>query len=229
MKLKLLLYTDSRGNNVRGGDDYAHYPAELSRMHQVEAHLCPHRYTTTLNFLELWQRRQDEGFDAVVLHTGIVDAAPRPRSSAGRDVYLPNRAICDEVFGPGAVAEHIQRGLGVDYEGEPTANLYDLEMAGRHLLPRLRAVPNLIWIGGNRFPAGWRGNYRRDRPSNVNLLVDYFALFAEQLPRVVSLADWTDADVKQYTCDAVHPNRAGSAIILHRLRGHLEALEKMAA
>lgn len=227
--MKLLLYTDSRGNNIRGCDDYAHYPAELSRMHQVEAHLCPHRYTTTLDFLQLWQRRRDEGFDAVILHTGIVDAAPRPRASALADIYLPNQRIFDDVFGPDEVAAHIDQGLGADYEGEPTANLYSLDMARRCLLPRLRAVPNLIWIGGNRFPVGWRGNYWRDRPTNVNLLVDYFALFADHLPRVVGLADWSDDDVKRYTYDAVHPNQSGSAIILDRLRPHLEALEKMAA
>lgn len=227
--MKILLYTDSRGNNVRGEDHYAHYPAELSRMHDVEAHLCPHKWTTIPDFLDLWERRRGEGFDAVILHAGVVDAAPRPQRSALGELYPLKKPLLDRLFGESAMYSHLRSPLGTTYEGDETVNLYSWDMADRAILPRLAAIPNLIYIGGNRLIPGWRGTYWRDRPENVRLLEPYLERFAARLPRSLCFMHWSEDEVKRRTFDAVHLSAEGSRLLLDGLRPLLEDIQQTQA
>ena len=113
--------------------------------------------------------------------------------------------------------EHLQKDLGVTYEGEMTHNMYSLEMAKNHLIPRLKKLDNLIWISGNIAFSGWRGNYFRDRPQNIQQNDNYFYLFEKELPNVVSRMGWTKEEVKKYTYDIIHANEKGSNVIFNRL------------
>jgi len=214
---RILLYTDSRGNYIKGHCDYKHYGKRLAEHFDVDMYLCPEKWTTTLDFLELCKKIRLEDYDAIVLHTGIVDASPRHQKIAVKKIYPPKKTIFDEVFGEQRIGQHLNTDLGCEYEGDKTINLYSLDMARECLLPILKKIPNLIWIGGNRIVPGWRGNYWKERPANISYIEMYFNLFASELEHVVDLMGWTHEEIKRYTFDNMHLNKEGSDYIYERL------------
>ena len=224
---RILLYTDSRGFRIRGryavNDPMHFYPGELVKRFNVECHICPEKHTTLVDFLHTYQSSSRD-FDVVVAHVGIVDFSPRGRKSAREQLYLSKKSLYDEVFGEDAMERHLAGNLGFEYEGDQTINMFSLAMAEESLLPRLRAIPDLVWIGCSRFVAGWRGNYFRERPPNISIVEDYSRLFCETLPNCVDLSDWSDMDVKKYTCDNVHLTVLGGQVLLARLKEATEAL-----
>jgi glycosyltransferase involved in cell wall biosynthesis len=213
---RILLYTDSRGNYIKGHCDYKHYGKRLAELFDVDMYLCPEKWTTTLDFLELRKKIRLEDYDAIVLHTGIVDASPRHQKIALEKIYPPKKAIFDEIFGEQKIWQYLNTDLGCDYEDDKTINLYSLDMAKECLLPALKKIPNLIWIGGNRIVPGWRGNYWKERPTNISLIEMYFSLFASELEHVVDLMGWSYDEIKRYTFDNMHPNKEGSDYIFER-------------
>jgi GT2 family glycosyltransferase len=245
---KILLFADSRGQHKPAGQDHPLFGERLAadpRL-EVELVLCPMKWTTTLDFLATYSAEQLQGYDHVILYTGIVDWSPRRLSNAVSEVYHHEAPInagnlrlntrdyskkiindkkqaFDGVFGPQAMASHFARPLSTRYEGEPTINMYGLEMARRSLLPRLDAIPNLIFVTANRFVSGWRGDYPRERPANIDITHAYSDLFSEGLARakVIDLRQWSDAEVRVYTCDNLHLTQRGSDWIHDRL---LEAM-----
>jgi len=214
---RILLYTDSRGNYIKGHCNYKHYGKRLAEHFDVDMYLCPEKWTTTLDFLELCKRIRLEDYDAIVLHTAIVDASPRHQKIALEKIYPPKKAIFDEVFGEQRIWQHLNTDLGCEYEGDKTINLYSLDMAKEYLLPALKKIPNLIWIGGNRIVPGWRGNYWKERPANISFIEMYFNLFASELEHVVDLMGWSYDEIKRYTFDNMHPNKEGSDYIYEQL------------
>lgn len=214
---RILLYADSRGDNIPRHFDYEHYGSRLAGKYYVDAYLCPEEWTTTLDFLKLWKTIPLGTYDAVILHTGIVDASPRHQKTALEKIYPSKKDIFDEVFGKECIKKYLHTDLGCNYEGDKTINLYSLEMAHNNLLPRLKEIPNLIWISSNRIDPGWRGNYWKDRPANITIIEDYSALFITELPHVINLMQWSLDHVKYYTFDNIHPTRMGSNYIFERL------------
>jgi glycosyltransferase involved in cell wall biosynthesis len=224
---RVLLYTDSRGTNIRGHCDYMHYGARLAEQFNVDMYLCPEKWTTTLDFLVLCKHIRFEDYDAVILHTGIVDAAPRHQKVAIEQIYSTKKAIFDEIFGEQKTWQHLNTDLGCEYEGDKTINFYSLDMARECLLPDLKKIPNLIWIGGNRIVPGWRGNYWKERPANTSIVEQYFTLFASTLDHVVDLMVWNCDQVRQLTFDNVHPNKEGSDFIYERLLQQIDEVSRV--
>ncbi|MFO1337523.1 MAG: 6-hydroxymethylpterin diphosphokinase MptE-like protein [Burkholderiaceae bacterium] len=243
-KKRLLVFTDSRGQHKPAGQDHPVFGERLAadNRFEVDLFLCPMKWTTTLDFLEQFSEEKLATYDHVILYTGIVDWSPRRRSSAIRDLYdnreVANvgnlafntrdyskkvvnnkRRIFDSVFGEQEMARHFENALDAEYEGEVTANMYGLEMAREALIPKLNAIPNLIFISANRFVPGWRGDYRRERPSNISLTHAYSDAFCQGLSnaKVIDLGQWTSEQVKALTCDNLHLTRAGSDHIYERL------------
>jgi len=214
---RILLYTDSRGNYIKGHCDYKHYGKQLAEHFEVDMYLCPEKWTTTLDFLELCKKIRIEDYDAIVLHTGIVDVSPRHKKIALEKIYPPKKTIFDEIFGEQRIWQHLNTDLGCEYEGDKTINLYSLDMAKECLLPALKKIPNLIWIGGNRIVPGWRGNYWKERPANISFIETYFNLFASELEHVVDLMGWSYDEIKRYTFDNMHPNKEGSDYIYEQV------------
>ncbi|MCX7166509.1 MAG: SGNH/GDSL hydrolase family protein [Rhodocyclales bacterium] len=211
---RILLFTDSRGINIPGHFNYRHYSTRLLQRYDVEAYLCPEKWTTLLDFLQLWKTKKTETFDYVILHVGIVDASPRHQGVAISNIYSDKKSIFDEIFGEQVINDHLHADLMCDYEGERTVNMYSIEMAERYLIPQLQEIDNLIWIGTNKIDDTWRGNYWNDRPANISLVEGYSRLFAGKLSKVVDLLDlWSLEDVRKYTFDNIHPNKNGSDII----------------
>lgn len=246
VKKRVLIFTDSRGQHKQAGCTYDIFGERLAgdlRL-DVDLFLCPMKWTTTLDFLEQFPPDRLTQYDYVVLYTGIVEWSPRPAPSARADLYdsrstgntnnlglntrdyskkiLNNKkAIFDHVFGAEAMAVHLANPLDSLYEGQPTINMYGLNMARDSLIPALAAIPNLIFVTANRFVPGWEGDFKRGRPANIAISDRYSDLFAIELARarvpLVDLREWSLDDVKVYTCDNLHLTERGSDYIYERL------------
>lgn len=215
---KILLYTDSRGINIPGHYDFQHYSTRLILKYNVDAYLCPEKWTTILDFLALWKQTKIRNYDFVILHAGIVDASPRHQQVAYNKIYLDKKNIFDDVFSEKKISAYLKTDLKCDYEGDKTINMYSLQMAEENLIPRLIEIPNLIWIGTNRIDKTWRGNYWKERPENIQLVEEYSKLFTNKLPRVIDLLEaWSLAEVRYFTFDNVHPNKEGSEFIYRKI------------
>jgi hypothetical protein len=235
---RVLIFTDSRGQHI-----FAERLAKDPRL-DVDMFLCPMKWTTTLDFLEQFPPERLAKYHHVILYSGIVEWSPRPASSARADLYdnqtpanagnlglntrdyfhkIVNnkKAIFDSVFGEEAMAVHLSRPFDTLYDGQPTINMYGLEMARQGLVPILAAIPNLIFVTANRFLPGWEGDYKRGRPTNIRITEQYSDLFATELARaglpLVDLRDWSLEEVKLYTCDNIHLTERGSDWIYERL------------
>ncbi len=193
--------------------------------YNVEAYLCPEKWTTILDFLKLWESLEKHRFDIVILHAGIVDASPRHQSVAINNIYYDKREIFNDVFGEANIVKYLRSDLGCSYENEKTINMYSLEMAEKFLLPRLMSIPNLIWIGTNKIDISWMGNYWKERPENIRLVEEYSELFNVTLPNSIDMLNsWSLDEIRLFTFDNVHPNRIGSDYIYQKL---LEKIEKL--
>lgn len=238
---RVLVFTDSRGQHKPAGQEHQIFGERIKddpRL-EVDLFLCPMKWTTTLDFLEMFDAKKLATYDAVVLWTGIVDWSPRPVSSAINDLYdntgasnLENawlntrdyskkvvnnkKAIFDEVFGADRMRAYFATPFETVYANEKTSNMYGLEMAKQHLVPRLAAIKNLIFINANRFVPGWEGDFKKGRPANIDVTHGYSDLFSDGLAataRIVDLRKWSHDQVKYYTCDNIHVTKAGSDYI----------------
>lgn len=225
-KKRILLYTDSRGKNIGQQFHYIHYSEKLSRKYSVEAVLVPHKWTTIIDFISEYKAsaHYQNDFDLIILHTGIVDFAPRPISSLRETIYPQKKEKFDNLFGEARIKEHLSQDLGVEYYGEMTGNMYSKEMAKDVIIPELLKIPNLLWISGNQSKSTWVGNYWKERPKNMYVLDEYVHLFEERLPQVLSFMDWTEEEIKKNTFDVIHPNKKGSNLIYNKLEKKLKEI-----
>lgn len=245
MTFKLLIYADSRGQHTpRSGTPYEIFTKKLANRSDIDAKifLCPMKWTTTIDFLDVVEQFPVETFDRVILYTGIVDWSPRPQFSAINDLYdnqkLANtenlnlntdeysrkvinnkKSSFDNIFSEEAMRAHLGSDFGVNFERKPTINMYSLGMARDRLLPRLARIENLIFINSNRFVMGWKGDHARGRPINIALTEQYSALFRDTLgaERVVDLLAWDESDVRRFTCDNMHLTKEGSEYIYREI------------
>jgi hypothetical protein len=211
-KPRLLVYTDSRGENLAsrfGKTGYGTYVNRLRAKYCLTYALCPESYTTILDFLNFIDRHEAGHYDAVVMHCGIVDFSPRPLSSIAKLERskigaLRFRELFDRNSG------YYGRPFDCEYYGEPTVNIYSPEFLEREIIPQLVAIPNLIWINANHLVPGWDGNYTRGRPANLDEVVSRFDEIMEQhLTRVIDLKGWSSAQVQRFTIDNIHFTEAG--------------------
>jgi 6-hydroxymethylpterin diphosphokinase MptE-like len=257
-KKKILIFTDSRGQHKPAGTNHDIFAERLAKDDRldVEMYLCPMKWTTTLDFLERFPEEKLKTYDHVILYTGIVEWSPRPAPSALADLYdnpistnaenlglntrdyskkIVNnkKAAFNTVFGAGPAKQYLETPFDTEYEGEKTINMYGLDMAREHLLPRLKKIPNLIFITANRFVKGWEGDFRRGRPKNIPITHDYSDLFAKELSAanipLVDLRKWDDVEIQNYTCDNIHLSKAGSDFIFDQLIEHMQMHTKAKA
>ncbi|MFC3714808.1 hypothetical protein ACFONC_01375 [Luteimonas soli] len=240
-KKRVLVFTDSRGQHKPVGQKHLIFGERLqgdARL-EVDLFLCPMKWTTTLDFLEMFDDAKLASYDAIVLWTGIVDWSPRPVSSAINELYNNASAInlentglntsdysrkvvnnkkgaFDGVFGSEHMNAHFALPFETMYANERTMNMYGLEMARQSLIPRLAGIRNLIFINANRFVSGWEGDFKKGRPTNIDLTHAYSDVFSDGLAnsaKIIDLRKWSDDQVKHYTCDNIHVTKAGSDYI----------------
>lgn len=166
----ILVFTDSRGQHKPSGSNHPIF-AERLRDELPDTHvdivLCPMKWTTTLDFLQYAENNDLSRYEWIILYTGIVEWSPRPASSAYNDLYantneqnldalhlntrdyskkiVNNKKIFfDRLFGETEIQTYLTTPFDVEFLGEPTINMYSLEMARSKICPRLSQFHNLI-------------------------------------------------------------------------------------
>ena len=220
---RVLVYADSRATHVTGPlgkSVFGTYVSSLMRCYCVHPVVLPHSHTTLPDFLTFWSRRA-RGYDAVILHCGIVDFSPRPVSSIPKIAAVKGsdpafaQLLCDN-------ATYHAQAHGPPYRGEATTTLYSPEYLEAALLPELRAIPQLTWVTTNDFVDGWDGSYSRGRPADIGGRIAAFeARLRPALSHVVDLHEWSAAEVQRFTVDNVHFSPSGFAEVTRILRAEL--------
>jgi glycosyltransferase involved in cell wall biosynthesis len=226
-KPKLFIYTDSRGRLVQNKYKnqtglFPFYAYKLLENFQIEYYTCPERHTTLADFFRTYEST-DKDFDIVIAHIGIVDFSPRHQSTA-KSIYELKKDAYDKILPENEMKSHLESDLGVQYEGEKTINMFSLGMAKKFILPSLKEIPNLIWVGCNNFVPGWEGNYFRKRPENIRLIEKYSELFCEELPNAVNISNWNIEQIQFFTCDNIHFTSKGGKEIFCKI---IETIRKM--
>lgn len=205
---QLLLYTDSRGTAVESvykqRNPFFSY-LQFFKNYDVTYQFCPHKFTSILDFLSFYES-SDNKFDHIVLHCGIVDFAPRPLSSyesmlEDKREYLARKGWLHYFEN--------RTDFLCDYEGEKTLQFMSLDFLETEIIPKLRAINSLIYIGINPVLSDWDGNYWRARPSCINKQLEYDTLLIQSLRRSINLSAWTEQEIKQLTVDNVHYSKSG--------------------
>ncbi len=213
---KVLLYSDSRGTEIyprfKHKNPYFSYIRGYLDSYSVEYELCPHKFTSLLDFLEYTSENQ--GYSHIILHCGIVDFAPRPLSSYTS--MLKDKENYLKKMGWYHYFENRNDFL-CDYEGEACLQFMSREFLINEFIPALEKIENIIYVGINPVVNDWRGNYWRDRPDCINEQLEQDLIMLRHFNDVVDLSAWSDEEVKYYTVDNVHYNRKGLNFIGERV------------
>jgi len=141
----------------------------------------------------------------------------KTRKFSNNKIVNRKKPILDSLFSEATILEHFARPFAEEYEGSKTINLYSQQMMLDHIVPRLRELKNLMFISSNDFCRGWDGDFGKQRPSNIFMIEEYSKILCRELPNVVNLHQWTQEDVKRFTCDNLHLSAEGSDWIFLRV------------
>ena len=223
-KAKVLIFTDSRGYEVTKAwnrkSAYASYVGEFVKFYHVEYVICPEFSTTIIDFLYEYQKRTAIGkkYDAIIAHVGVVDFSPRPTSML-KDMMVNKRDKLAKLFEEETITcleNYSAQPFDQLYFGKTVKNFYSMEFLDEHVIPNLKAIDNLILIGCNPILHNWRGNYWRDRPHNMNMVLDYSNRCKSELEYFIDLSKLSENEIKTLTIDNIHLSRDGFRY-LHQL------------
>ena len=216
--MKIFVYADSRGaclNKRFGVKKYKTYVEMLKDEYDVESYV--RNWSTLVGFLDMYKNKVND-YEAVIVHAGIVDHAPRRTRVCRERVYKGDKRIFDEIFGEEEISNHLKNTIEV-CKGECISNMYSIDMANAFLLPRLKTIPNLIWITSNRYIREWKFNrsaFKQHVPENINIIIDYARLFEKHL-NIVDLTELSDDEIKKYSFDNIHFNLAGHEFLYDKI------------
>jgi len=221
---KLLVYTDSRGFYVNRWyckkNPLYSYIGALSEKYCVDYRLCGYKHTTLLDFLcDYREGLADGGYDAVILHLGVVDFSPRTERQA-RHVLRQKEERLRRVFGRKVPSLSVEPYPGEPYDGEPTASMYSKEFLRDFIVDQVNAIDGtVVWIGVNPVLGDWDGNYTKRRPQNMNRILEYQEVVdAHFRGERIALQGLTPEEIKRYTVDNIHLSLDG----FHYLEGLIE-------
>ena len=223
---KILIFTDSRGFEVtkfyNRKNPFSSYIGRLVTRFNCTVKICPEKFTSLLDFLVYYQSLKNSSFDCIILHCGIVDFAPRPESSF--DQMLSDKKNFFEMY---PIFEFIKKEIRdskVKYQGENTYSFLNEEALTNVVLPILKNIPNIIYIGASPVLSNWDGNYWRKRPENINDVLILDAIMKRALVNHISLSCLTAEQIKKYTSDNVHYTKDGFEYIYKQLESRLPAI-----
>lgn len=211
--MKILVYADSRGLSFFDKfKSVAHktYCERLKEEYVVVDFVG--KWSPLVKFFEVYE----EKYEIVVLNAGLVDHLPREKNKC-LSIYGKHKLVYDSIFGEENMKKHLKTDFGIEckYMDSLTTNMYSYEMAQEYMVPKLKKIKNLIWIGSNAVFDGFP-TPKYVWPKNAGLLFRYDKLFMENsLP--INLSLLTKEDVKRYTYDCIHFNAAGHSYIYDRL------------
>jgi len=250
---KILIFTDSRGQHIPAGYTHEIFPKRVqSEIKNVEVDLilCPMKWTTTLDFIDYSNKNDLSSYDYIILYTGIVEWSPRPQKSALEDLYankntinLENwdnntkdyskkiinnkKKIFDNFFGTKNINKYLKKPFDIKYENQKTINMYSLAMATK-IGSFLSKFDNLFFINANNIVDGWEGNFKRGRPKNISIIHEYSSIVSGFFPpsRLINISQWTDNEIKVYTCDNMHLTNKGSDWVMEEIVKKLNLSKK---
>ncbi|QTE85281.1 hypothetical protein [Shewanella algae] len=217
---KVLLYTDSRGTEVspfyKQKNPYYSY-LKMLKGYDVKYFFCPHKHTSILDFLDLYDKSEIE-YNCYILHLGIVDFAPRPVSSYNDMLSKKREFLIKKNW-----LHYFENRVDYlcDYNGEKTLQFMSLDFVIDVLIPELKKINNIIYVGVNPVLKNWSGNYWRPRPESINKQLCQDQLLLDNIVNSISLNEWKEDDIKKYTVDNVHYNSLGLDYIGSKVKQEL--------
>ncbi len=228
-KSRVLVFTDSRGAEITKAfyrkNPFSSYIRYFILKYACDVYLCEEKYTSLIDFFELYKKIDKTKYSFILLHCGIVDFAPRPLNSY-LDMLETKRGKIRSLGWSEKDFEIENRVAGLEYEGEATYSFLPSKFFEQTIINRVTDIPNLIYIGVNPVLHEWVGHYWRDRPKNINEQLTYDKLLLDTLKFVVPLQHWSAGEIKHFTVDNVHYNKAGFDYILEETKSLVDIIEK---
>lgn len=222
-KPKLFVFTDSRGYEVttlwNKRNPFSSYVGNVIKEFSVEYHICEYASTTIIDFLYEYNKQVKKGksYDFVIMHAGLVDFSPRPKSMAINILKNKYHKIKSLNWDFSLFEQNVNNPVSTEiYNNEQLSNLYTQDFLEHEIIPLLEKIPNLIYIGCNQILSDWRGNYWQDRPRDINkVLMSYNMAMLTCLKDkyTINIAEWGENEIKNYTVDNIHLNQRGYNII----------------
>lgn len=229
-KKNILIYTDSRGFLVNclfcKKTPYQSYIAKLSSEYNIDYQLCPHTHTTLIDFLQYMDKKDINQYETIILHLGIVDFSPRPMSQFDT-VYQKKVKIAQKLIPQVEMVPHYYK---ENYEGEKTFSLYTYDYLEQLLiqLSILSKETTILWLGINKVDVNWNGNYLKQRPSNINIILKYQAYIEEYIAShhtnitYINIDKVENFNLKLHTLDNMHLSKEGFSFFHTLLQKRLD-------
>ncbi len=227
-KPRLFIFTDSRGfeiSKIRNRKSpFSSYLLYFIKRYNCDVFICPQKHTTIYDFLYTYSKLQHRGYKYTIAHIGVVDFSPRPEATIQAILKL-KRIKITSCFGQ----DYYNRSLKTKryketYNGEPTAAILPEEQLGE-IAVRFNKIPQLIWITCNPVDLKWAGNYKRERPANINMVNNKSIILKQLLHPEIKIVDFTSftmVEVRKYTCDNIHMSAEGMMLIERALKDIIE-------
>lgn len=229
-KPKILFYTDSRGHEItqkrNKHNPFSSYISYFIKNYNCEVYVCEQRFTTIIDFINCYEK-SSKNFDFVVSHVGVVDFASRPLPQA-LDIIKERKSLHQKYFTKESLDKlYGFKGYEVEYEGTKTSAITP-ELLLEEFANLINKIPSLIWISCNEVDLEWRGNYKRNRPSNSWVIIEKSKQLVKLLTtnKIVDLTTLTKEEVHKYTCDNVHLSEEGMKMVEKRLKDFIEINER---
>ena len=223
--MKILIFTDSRGNHKATFRDSLIFPEKLSNEYSCDLHLCPYKWTTTFDFIKLIEESKinPNTYDRIILYTGVVEFSPRNISNF-------KECMSDKiVFLKSFLGDHLDLKTTYEtrYRNEETKSLVTIKAYENKVIPYLQQLnEKLILINTNNIVKNWEGNYIKvnpeGRPKNIDIVGKYSEKTLGKFDRLVNLLKWNDDEIKKYTVDNMHLTHAGSEYIYNEILKYLQ-------
>lgn len=220
-KPRILVFTDSRGFEITKWynrfSPWNSYIGMLCRNYNVTFVIQPEKHTTIIDFLDYCKEHDVVRYSKIILHCGVVDFSPRPYSDYRVVAENKKPKILknfEESFWRVLISRECSNSM---YNGEKTLPLVDYELA-QPIFTKLLELRNLLWIPSNRVLPNWRGNYWRDRPTDINIVWSNSSrLLASFDLDYIDCLKWTDQEIKLYTVDNIHFSSEGMKFLFNRI------------
>jgi len=231
-KNKLLIYTDSRGFLINclscTKTPRKSYIEKLSKDYNIDFQICPEKYTTLLDFLDYIEDKDLSIYSKVIIHLGIVDFSPRPLSQKNI-IFTEKKQIADRLFTCSGMSI---KEYSVQYENQNTFSLYDIFFLKEYIIPKIDTLSkkvDIVWVGLNSVDTNWRGNYFKDRPQNINIILDYQDIIIKTLYernssiKYINIDEVANFKLKEHTLDNMHLSEKGFEFFYKLLLKELSA------